>query len=966
MDKVKGKYTPRQAASLLRQCKQENITYEMALTAMESWKDLIHLVPLKFRTEELCLLALKRTWNLDFVFQHIPTEIINAEFILKAVKLNGTILNLVPSEIITEEIAFAAIKNNTIAIKYVPNHLITKAFCEQIITFDKTCLQYIPKEFRTKDFLLKAVEIYPFSIKFIKNDELYYDICKGAVSRNWQVLRLIPEKFKTDEICDIAIRANHKAIKYVSDNFKTPELFLKTVKKNPEYIAGCPKDLLTEEFCIQCVELNWECIKYIPDDFKTQKLCDIGVNKNANAIAFVPQHFLSEEMCLKAVESDINVLRILPKECKTQSICDYAINQSIDNIRYIPERFRTMELYLSILSGLNFSTDFKDWLLCDEYSISEQYLIANNLLSKKDLILHDSFKYSEFKRIAKLFPADTISNAQCAIIERKLNLRVVIESEYDQEQQLFIVYELFCKKKVRREFEHFADYYHYLNGNLAGANLIEYPLTDTERKKYNLDGAILSSTLLIKQGAYYDDSFYANNISSYLEEVNFLPVLVNETVPACAISHADFLSDKLNPNERKVYYISDLHLNHRLIKAFPTCATYDEVRHFIKRIIRKMLSTYQIDSDDFLLIGGDVSFSFEISKIFYSELAQLWPPNRIIVILGNHELWNFNRFGEKKENLYLREIIENYSNLFSNLNIIFLHNDLLIRQYNKKGYSYFCKLGYDKLLSLSIDDLRKIGLNSNIFILGSLGFSGYNADFNATKGIYRQTITMIEDDLNYTKQFETIYQKLEKAFPNDKVIVFTHTPKDDWAESKSYNPNWIYVNGHTHKNYYEENEDRTIYADNQIGYSSMNYDLKYFKVSKDYNIFKDYPDGIHIITKAQYLEFNYGLGIRLSFGRECSEIIMLKRNGYYLFLVQSSDKLRLYLLNGGVLNKLKNTDIKYYFDNMTKYGEAIKLNIKSYNTALKIISEKVKLLGGDGTVHGCIVDIDFFNHIFES
>ena len=38
--------------------------------------------------------------------------------------------------------------------------------------------------------------------------------------------------------------------------------------------------------------------------------------------------------------------------------------------------------------------------------------------------------------------------------------------------------------------------------------------------------------------------------------------------------------------------------------------------------------------------------------------------------------------------------------------------------------------------------------------------------------------------------------------------------------------------------------------------------------------------------------------------------------------------------------------------------------MKNYNDTLKEISNSIKSIGGDGRIHGCIVDIDFFNHIY--
>jgi hypothetical protein len=37
---------------------------------------------------------------------------------------------------------------------------------------------------------------------------------------------------------------------------------------------------------------------------------------------------------------------------------------------------------------------------------------------------------------------------------------------------------------------------------------------------------------------------------------------------------------------------------------------------------------------------------------------------------------------------------------------------------------------------------------------------------------------------------------------------------------------------------------------------------------------------------------------------------------------------------------------------------------QGYNEVLRKVSEFVRAFGGDGTIHGSIVDIDFFNHLY--
>ena len=78
------------------------------------------------------------------------------------------------------------------------------------------------------------------------------------------------------------------------------------------------------------------------------------------------------------------------------------------------------------------------------------------------------------------------------------------------------------------------------------------------------------------------------------------------------------------------------------------------------------------------------------------------------------------------------------------------------------------------------------------------------------------------------------------------MIILSHTPKHDWS-SDSYNNKWIYVNGHNHRNEYFKNDDRGVYADNQIGYTNANFKAKLFISSRKYDIFAYLDDGVYNI-----------------------------------------------------------------------------------------------------------------------
>ena len=70
-----------------------------------------------------------------------------------------------------------------------------------------------------------------------------------------------------------------------------------------------------------------------------------------------------------------------------------------------------------------------------------------------------------------------------------------------------------------------------------------------------------------------------------------------------------------------------------------------------------------------------------------------------------------------------------------------------------------------------------------------------------------------------------------------------------------------------------------------------------------------------------------------------------------------------YLLNGGQISTL-NHPIQYYYDNMVEYARRVKSLFKPLDTTLEEISSIVQAYGGDGYIHGSIVDIDWLHHIY--
>ena len=64
------------------------------------------------------------------------------------------------------------------------------------------------------------------------------------------------------------------------------------------------------------------------------------------------------------------------------------------------------------------------------------------------------------------------------------------------------------------------------------------------------------------------------------------------------------------------------------------------------------------------------------------------------------------------------------------------------------------------------------------------------------------------------------------------------------------------------------------------------------------------------------------------------------------------------------MKKLEIQDIQYYYDNMDSMISTIKTPLDEFTSFQKRIAGIVKRIGGAGTIHGSIIDIDFYNHIY--
>lgn len=399
-----------------------------------------------------------------------------------------------------------------------------------------------------------------------------------------------------------------------------------------------------------------------------------------------------------------------------------------------------------------------------------------------------------------------------------------------------------------------------------------------------------------------------------------------------------------------VYYISDIHLEHQIINHFPESATASQIKRYIKDLIHSLLYTGDLaDVEDciypHILFCGDIASSFEISSFFYTEFSKQcqrrfrkFSEYSIYAILGNHEFWDFKN---------INDCYSAYQSLFERLNINFLNNSIL--PFRTCEYSY------------------------PAFIVGGVGFSGPNSCFNAAQGIYCNCLTRQQELTECQKWIDTYNYALHIAQEsNALLIVLSHTPLWDWIPTKSPAVNCIYFSGHTHKTYnsHDETCNSHIFADNQVGYHPSRISFKNTFLYQYPNPFAHIKDGCHEITSEQYLLFYRHMGEYVQGNghvehhiKACSgHFYLVKHNNYYGFFLTSRNGT--YICAGGRIKKIIGyPDINFVDTNFTQMVQAYLTVLSPYRHKQEEIAKAVRSFGGLGRIHGCIVDIDFTNHI---
>lgn len=860
------------------------------------------------------------------------------------------ILLLVPKAIQTKEMILSAVEQEGLTVQFANEGLIDRSIAYAAIQQDVRSIAFIPISVMDEDLVVKAVGSEGLLLSHVADQLQTEAIVLAAVKSDGRALEFVRSDLRTETICTVAFESDASSLAFAPPENWNKEKALLAAKatNNPNiYYAlarRAPSESVTEDFIVEVCSYRGKNVFLFDKSLRTEETYLAALN----------------------AENPVSLYKI-PRRSHTEAIVKSAIANNPKHIKYAAKGFDTKEMrqFAKTINPRRFWQDGKSNIspagppeqLEKQRSLSAYFDLLLCELEQGDLYISESDRCSiqrrrpyEFRDAAPecmfwknkyilwlllYFRSLKVADKRVNLDDSACDIDIEIGSLFD--------YGSLCDIPVLKtvHFNKIKSALDYLNGDLSGTGLEGYNLEEEKRKAESekfFFGSIAPFCCTDESGQD-QESAELEKADRDLAEIRELQEIARD-----------------EPESRFIYYVSDIHIDHNIAARFSEGVSKAYANAFVHQIIVRMIGDNPIGKRDYLFIGGDVADRFPAVEMFYENLVKVSNGATVVAILGNHELWDFGPH-DKYMSESIDETISKYRTLFERLGIKYLENDMLVVGGKQSGKIYREK----DLRNIDEKELIRVSEQSQLLIYGGVGFTGLNDRFNAESGLYREAMSSRKEDIERSQRFCELHDMFQDLIPDSKFVVFSHTKTGDWT-NRAPNPNWIYVRGHDHRNFYRCDEFAVIYADNQTGYKREPY-LKRFTFGVDNSPFRRFKDGIYRISRQQYIAFCRSRFISMEFNRDIGELFLIKKARLHMFFCTSPKSGQLYLLDGGRINTA-NHNLSYYFENMDRYAELVKRGFAPYEEALESLSDNVRKFGGWGTIHGCIVDIDFCTHIF--
>lgn len=539
-------------------------------------------------------------------------------------------------------------------------------------------------------------------------------------------------------------------------------------KKNPcaLTLSRIGKDLQTREMVERAVENDdghGTVLKFMSKRLITEELCIIACHKNGNNLDYVPEYLLSYDVCKAALINKGELLSKIPEKFKTYELCEIAV--STDE-KYVALSYVPLEMIMGEEGRRLSELAIKKNPLAikkvpNEYITKAMaYDVVSRTSNEGCIRLPDgSLRYYPANdwpicHIPKRYMTEELINLSIRVCPASLS---GVPSEYLSKAQ--------CLRLVQCDaslYEWIPEMYKEKKA-IIDAALAAWPgalahVPENKRTRSRCFEAI-------KRDPTLPISLFPERIRTDYETVfeagsfNCKPVSLatpNTILQGMSAipENNELISHELtminNSSVQRVYYISDIHIEHQLKLVGKTIS---EIEAIVTNKVDELVNSVQDQGT--VLIAGDVANSIDLEKMFYEALrcalSRRWGFSlTILSVLGNHELWDGDPMGVSKSRS-VDEIIQDYRQVLGDT---LLENELYLEYKRQRRV----RIDEITLLEADPDELSDICRKSTFIVLGGIGFSGLNPKFNASMGLYRNAVTT-EEDIIRSKRFQAVYKK---------------------------------------------------------------------------------------------------------------------------------------------------------------------------------------------------------------
>jgi hypothetical protein len=371
--------------------KEENITYEMCLIAVEMDGSAIYFVPECLRTEELYRVACK---SYGLILGKVPKEYVSKEMCESAASSDIRALEDVPDEYKTHDFFLAVARKNPAVMQKMPEEYLTADFCIDVIKhYGNKAISSLPKAFKNGKFYLPLVEAVPDLIWDIPANghtaavskaairSMGYNSTAAAVRDNPELLSQLHTSLYDHESCLAFVQSPFfaKEINSKSQGFNTDNdyvrglLYLQNHYEDHYslkhmlrwedvceivvgYMPGCiryiKQDVLTYEMCLSAIKKCGRFFSDVPEKFRTKELCLIAFEHEPHNIEEIPEEHISYDLYLNAVSRSGYILQKTPARFLTHELCLAAVKSTGHQVKYVPKEILDEEICLTAIQNL--------------------------------------------------------------------------------------------------------------------------------------------------------------------------------------------------------------------------------------------------------------------------------------------------------------------------------------------------------------------------------------------------------------------------------------------------------------------------------------------------------------------------------------------------------------------------------------------------------------------------------------